>query len=120
MEIMNQLRTGMPPLLRYIGITNIPISSVLSVVEIPQHGSLDGTLAISKGQVPCGRMARVVGLCRCDLEGFRLQQFDVIMHPVSASSDVFSRGSRTQFFNTDAGSSSLGCGTHSLNYLCTC
>lgn len=30
-----QLRTGMPPLLRYIGITNMSIRSVLSVVE---HG----------------------------------------------------------------------------------
>ncbi|KAF8555155.1 hypothetical protein OG21DRAFT_1507955 [Imleria badia] len=35
MAFMNQLRTGMPPLLRYIGITNMPIRSVLSVVE---HG----------------------------------------------------------------------------------
>jgi len=35
MVFMNQLRTGMPPLLRYIGITNTPIRSVLSVVE---HG----------------------------------------------------------------------------------
>ncbi|KAF8428027.1 hypothetical protein L210DRAFT_3652430 [Boletus edulis BED1] len=35
MVFMNQLRTGMPPLLRYIGITNMPIRSVLSVVE---HG----------------------------------------------------------------------------------
>ena len=30
---VQQLRTGMPPLLRYIGITNMPIRSVLSVVE---------------------------------------------------------------------------------------
>ncbi|KAH0833814.1 hypothetical protein J3R83DRAFT_10974 [Lanmaoa asiatica] len=35
MTFMNQLRTGMPPLLRYIGITSVPIRSVLSLVE---HG----------------------------------------------------------------------------------
>ncbi|KAF9237964.1 hypothetical protein BU15DRAFT_88538 [Melanogaster broomeanus] len=33
MSFMNQLRTGIPPMLRYIGITNIPIRSALNVVE---------------------------------------------------------------------------------------
>ncbi|KAF9228267.1 hypothetical protein BS17DRAFT_745588 [Gyrodon lividus] len=35
MSFMNPLRVGMPPMLRYLGITNISIRSVLNVVE---HG----------------------------------------------------------------------------------
>ncbi|KAG8220747.1 hypothetical protein J3R82DRAFT_2161 [Butyriboletus roseoflavus] len=58
MAFMNQLRTGMPPVLRYIGITNIPIRSALSVVE---HG------------FPNVRVVRVDGniwtVTRCEEDG---------------------------------------------------